>query len=164
MTATGRGIALVVAVARNGVIGAGNALPWRLPDDLKYFKALTMGHCVVMGRKTFESIGRPLPGRQNVIVTRQAGYQVPGAEVAHSVEEALEACERKDEVFVIGGAELFRQLIDRASRLYMTEVLREFEGDVFFPEYDRTAWREVSRDRRHAGDLEYHFVVYERVR
>ncbi len=157
-------IALVVAIARNGVIGAGNALPWRLPEDLKYFKALTMGHCVVMGRKTFESIGRLLPGRQNVIVTRRTDYTVPGARVVHSVEEALEACERKDEIFVIGGAGLFRDLIDRADRMYVTELLQDFEGDVYFPSYDRSAWREVSRERRRAGDLEYHFVIYDRLR
>lgn len=161
---TGRRIALVVAMARNGVIGAGNALPWRLPDDLKYFKALTMGHCIVMGRKTYESIGRLLPGRQNVIITRQPDYTVPGAWVVHSVEQALAACECKDEIFVIGGAELFRELIGRADRMYVTELLQDFEGDVYFPPYDRSAWREVSRDRRRAADLEYHFVVYERVR
>ncbi|MEW5707868.1 MAG: dihydrofolate reductase [Pseudomonadota bacterium] len=161
---TGPRIALVVAMARNGVIGAGNALPWRLPEDLKHFKALTMGHCVVMGRKTFDSIGKLLPGRQNVIVTRRADYAVSGARVVHSVEEALESCERQDEIFVIGGAELFRDLIDRADRMYVTELMQDFEGDVYFPAYDRSAWREVSRERRRAGDLEYHFVVYERAR
>ncbi|MFZ5558015.1 MAG: dihydrofolate reductase [Pseudomonadota bacterium] len=156
-------ISILVAVARNGVIGADNRLPWHLPDDLRYFKRLTTGHCVIMGRKTYDSIGRPLPNRRNVVITRQSGLRIDGAEVVHSLDEALAACGGDDEIFVIGGAEIFRQILDRADRLYLTELMREYDGDVFMPEYDRTQWRETSRDKRCADGLEYHYVVYDRV-
>lgn len=155
-------VSLVVAISRNRVIGAQGALPWHLPEDLKYFKRLTMGHPIIMGRKTFESIGRLLPGRSNVVVTRKPDYRAPGAVVVASLEEALAACRDTDEVFVIGGAEIFRQLLNRAERIYATELLADFEGDVVFPEYDPSRWREVSREKHRDGDLEYHFVVYER--
>lgn len=158
-------VSIVAAVARNGVIGRGGSLPWHLPADLKYFKALTLGHHLIMGRKTFESIGRPLPGRTNVVVTRQAEYRAPGAVMAGSVEQALAACAGDGEIFIIGGAELFAQAMGRADRLYLTEIQRDFEGDVHFPEYDRSRWREVSRKKHKlddAGSLEYHFAVYER--
>jgi dihydrofolate reductase len=155
-------ISILVAVARNGVIGADNRLPWHLPDDLKYFKRLTTGHCVVMGRKTYDSIGRPLPDRKNVVITRQPDLRIDGAEVVRSLDEALAACAGDDEIFVIGGAEIFRQALDRTDRLYLTELQRDYEGDVLMPDYDRARWREVSRDPRMAGDLEYHYVVYDR--
>lgn len=156
---------MLVAVARNGVIGKNNRLPWHLPADLRYFKALTLGHHIVMGRRTFESIGRLLPGRESVIVTRQAGYQVPGAIVAASVDEAFAACRGNSEIFIVGGAELFRQCLDKADRLYFTEILADFDGDVYFPEFDRSQWQETSRAKHKLDDpdgLEYHFVVYNR--
>ncbi len=159
-------VSIIVAVAQNGVIGRGNRLPWRLPDDLKYFKALTLGHHVIMGRKTFESIGKPLSGRTNVVVTRQPGYQAPGVVVAGSIEQALAACANDTEIFVIGGAELFAQTMDQAGRLYLTEIQQDFEGDVIYPRYDRSQWREVSREKRWLdgpGGLEYHFVIYDRI-
>ena len=158
-------ISIIVAVAQNGVIGRGGRLPWHLPADLKYLKALSLGHHIIMGRKTFESIGKPLPGRTNVVVTRQAEYRAPGAVVAGSVEQALAACSGDGEIFIIGGAELFAQAMGRADRLYLTEIQRDFEGDVRFPEYDRNRWREVSRGKHKLDDadnLEYHFAVYER--
>lgn len=155
-------ISILVAVASNGVIGAGNRLPWHLPDDLRYFKRLTTGHCVVMGRKTYDSIGRPLPNRRNIVITRQPDLRIDGAEVAHSLDEALSACAGDDEIFVIGGAEIFRQVLDRTDRLYLTELMRDHEGDVFMPEYDRGQWQEVSRDKRVADGLEYHYAVYDR--
>lgn len=158
-------ISIIVAVARNGVIGRDNKLPWHLPADLRYFKSLTLGHHVVMGRKTFESIGKPLPGRTSVVVTRQPGYQAPGAIVASSVDQALAKCAEDSEVFIIGGAELFAQTMDRADRLYATEIQQDFEGDVRYPEYDRGEWKEISREKHRLdgpGGLEYHFVVYDR--
>lgn len=155
-------ISILVAVARNAVIGADNRLPWHLPDDLKYFKRLTTGHCVVMGRKTYDSIGKPLPNRKNVVITRQPGLRIEGAVVVHSLDEALAACGDDEEIFVIGGAEIFRHALDRTDRLYLTELQRDYEGDVRLPEYDRSLWRELSREKRTAGDLEYHYVVYDR--
>ena len=160
-----RRVALIVAVARNGVIGAGNGLPWHLPDDLKHFRALTSGHTIVMGRKTWESIGRPLPNRQNIIVSHQPGLRVNGAAVAHSLDEALSMASLPDPVFVIGGEALFRVALPVAGVLYMTELERDFDGDARFPPFDRAEWREVTRETREAageGGFAYHFVTYER--
>jgi dihydrofolate reductase len=153
-------------MARNRVIGADNRIPWHLPNELKLFKSLTMGHPIVMGRRTFESIGRLLPGRTTVIVTRQADYTVPGAIVAHSMREALDACKGDAEIFVIGGADLFRHTLPIADRLYLTVVDAEPEGDTFMPEIDSRAWREIESqsfpaDERHAHA--YRFSVLERV-
>jgi len=158
-------ISIIAAMARNRVIGINNTLPWHLSADLKHFKALTMGHCIVMGRKTYESIGKPLPGRTSVIVTRQPGYQVPGAIVAGSVDEALQACGGYAESFVIGGAELYRQTLGHCQRMCLTEIQQDFDGDTFFPEFSRAEWRETSREKHRLDDasqLEYHFVVLER--
>ena len=154
-------------MAKNRVIGADDKIPWHLPNELKLFKSLTMGHHIVMGRKTYESIGRLLPGRTTVIVTRQPDYAVPGAIVAHSVGDAIRACEGDDEIFVIGGAELFRETLPAADRLYLTIVDAEPEGDVFMPEIDMREWRETSAqsfasDEKHAHD--YRFSIYDRSR
>jgi len=149
-----RRVALIAAVASNGIIGAANRLPWHLPEDLAHFRALTLGHCVVMGRQTWASIGRPLPNRQNIVVTRQAGLRIEGAAVAHSLEQALSMSERADPVFVIGGEALYRAEIDRA-----------FAGDARFPAFERALWREVARDVRasaNSADFAYHFATYER--
>jgi dihydrofolate reductase len=158
-------ISLIVAMAKNRVIGADNKIPWHLPNELKLFKRLTMGHHIVMGRKTHESIGRLLPGRTTVIVTRQHDYAVPGAIVAHSTPEALKACKGDDEAFVIGGADLFRDTLPVADRLYLTIVDAEPKGDVFMPELDMSAWRESSSetfpaDEKHAHA--YRFAIYDR--
>lgn len=161
----GRRISLIVAMAANRVIGRGNALPWRLPEDLRRFKRLTMGHTLVMGRKTWESIGRPLPGREIVVITRQEGYGVPpGVSVARSVEEALEAA-RGDEIFIAGGEEIFRQTIGRADRLYLTLIHEDFPGDTFFPEIDPARWRLVLREDREPTEevpFAYSFLTYDR--
>ncbi|MCO6433823.1 dihydrofolate reductase [Nitrosomonas nitrosa] len=162
-----RRLSLLAAMASNRVIGRNNALPWRLPADLKRFKALTMGQIIVMGRKTYESIGRPLPGRINIIVTRQPDLSVVGVTVTRSVEEALTACliHPDKEIFIIGGAELYQQTLKHCQRLYLTEVQKAFEGDAFFPEFDRSDWHEIVRERhvQEEGEkLEYHFVVLER--
>ncbi len=160
---------ILVAMAKNRVIGKNNALPWQLSPDLKRFKQLTMGHHIVMGRKTYESIGRLLPGRTSVIVTRQPGYQVPGAIVVGSIIEALKVCsegkEMDQESFVIGGAEIYQQALGLCQRMYVTEIQQEFEGDALFPEFDQQEWREISREKHRLSEddgLEYHFVVLDR--
>ena len=156
-------LALIAAVARNGVIGGGNTLPWRLPADLKRFRALTTGHAVIMGRRTWESIGRVLPGRQNIVVTRQPGYAANGAVVHASLDEALRAATLPAPVFCIGGGELYALALPRAATLHLTEIDRDFDGDTRFPEFDRTAWRESARETHHAPEgFDYAFVTYER--
>jgi dihydrofolate reductase len=151
-------ISLVAAHARNRVIGAGNRLPWHLPEDLPRFKRLTMGAPVIMGRKTHESIGKVLPGRRNIVVTRQTGARFEGCEVAGSLEAALALAADAPEVFVIGGAELYRLALPRADRLYLTLIDADYAGDAFFPEIDPAEWRETSREPR-AG---FAFVTYQR--
>lgn len=136
-------LSLIVAVARNGVIGRGNALPWHLPADLKHFKAVTLGKPVIMGRKTFESIGRPLPGRKNIVVTRNAGFRAEGCEVVASLEAALAVCVDAEEVFVIGGAQLYAEALGKADRIYLTRIEADIEGDTFFPPFDSARWRVV---------------------
>jgi dihydrofolate reductase len=158
-------VSLIVAMAKNRVIGANNTLPWHLPADLKRFKALTIGHHIVMGRKTYESIGKPLPGRTSVVVTRNADYSAPGVIVANSLEKAISACGNDEEIFVIGGAELYRQAIKFADRIYLTEIDADIQGDAHFAKFDRKLWLETERVN-HAPDEKnvhsYHFVVYER--
>jgi dihydrofolate reductase len=159
-------VSVIAARARNGAIGIENRLPWRLPEDLAHFKALTLGHPILMGRKTFESLGRPLPGRTNVVITRNPAYRPAGCLVAGSVADAIALCGDAEEIFFIGGAELYAQAIPFADRLYLTEVDVETAGDAWFPEYDRTAFREIERAARvgERGDaLRFDFVVYERV-
>jgi dihydrofolate reductase len=141
-------ISLIAAMARNRVIGRDNRLPWRLPPDLKRFKELTMGHTLLLGRKTFESIGRPLPGRTMLVVSRQTGYSPDGVQVAHSVEEALDRAREagESELFVAGGAEIYRQTLPVADRLHLTRIEEDFSGDVCFPEYDESQWTLVDRE------------------
>lgn len=151
-------------MSRNRVIGIDNRLPWRLPEDLKYFRALTWGKPIVMGRRTHESIGRPLPGRHNIVVTRNADYRADGCTVVDSLESAWKAADA-DEVMVIGGAELYAQTLAQASRLYLTLVDADFEGDTYFPTYDQDAWREQGR-QCHEPDAQnpyrYCYLVLER--
>lgn len=139
-------LSLLVAMASNRVIGIDGKLPWHVPADLKRFKTLTMGHHIVMGRKTYESIGRLLPGRTSVIVTRQAGYAVPGAIVANSLDEALRACAADNEIFVIGGGQLYAEALPHADRIYLTQVEGEFAGDTWFPALAPGEWLETSRE------------------
>ncbi|HJQ69532.1 MAG TPA: dihydrofolate reductase [Blastocatellia bacterium] len=138
-------VSLIVAMDERGGIGKGNRLPWRLSTDLKRFRELTMGHHIIMGRKTFESIGRALPGRQTVIVTRNLDLEVEGCLIAHSLDEALQLAEQRaeTEAFVCGGAEIYAWSIERADRIYLTEVHTVVEADTFFPAWDRGLWREV---------------------
>lgn len=158
-------LTLIAAVGNNGVIGVAGGLPWRLPADLQHFKALTLGKPVLMGRRTWDSLGRPLPGRRNLVVTRQEGFLAPGAEVFTTVEAALAAAADHPEVMVIGGGELYAQLLPRAGALELTEVAATVEGDAWFPAFDVHAWPEVARaahpaDERHA--YAYSFVRRER--
>ena len=161
-------ISIIVAVAQDGVIGRNNKLIWRLPDDLKRFKALTTGHCVVMGRKTYESIGRPLPQRTNIVVSRNVAFVAEGCTVVQDLEGAL-ACARAtadEEVFVIGGGQIYQMTLALAQKMYVTEVKAAFEGDAFFPKIDLELWHETSR-QAHATDdkhaVAFDFVTYERL-
>jgi dihydrofolate reductase len=164
MHGAGGRLSIIVAMARDRVIGVRNTLPWHLPDDLKHFKTLTMGHHIVMGRKTYESIGRPLPGRTTVIVSRDPSYHVAGCLTAPSIEAALAACGDDPEIFFVGGANLYAQALPRAHRLYITEIDLGVEGDAHFPAFDRAAWRETARDCRRGGDgTAYCFVTLDRI-
>ena len=159
---SGPRVYLVAAVASNGIIGANGQLPWRLSEDLKHFKRLTMGHPIIMGRRTWESLKGPLPGRDNIVVTRTPGYDAPGAAVASSLEAALALCLGESVVFVIGGNQLFAESLPVAAGLVMTEIHRDFEGDTWFPDYDRSRWRETQRERHVTADgMKFDFVLYE---
>ena len=170
-------LSLIVAMADNRTIGRNNELPWHLPDDLKYFKSVTMGKPIVMGRKTFDSIGRPLPGRLNIVITRNTGWQHSGVKTAASLQQAVAIAAEANpqdqetliqeapiqEVMVIGGEEIYRTAIELADRLYITRVQAEVEGDAFFPQYNESEWQEVSRQQPESqGDIPYFFQVLER--
>ena len=160
--ASGPKVYLVAAVAANGVIGANGRLPWQLPEDLKHFKRLTLGHPVIMGRRTWESLGKPLPGRDNIVVSGQPGYEAPGASVAASLEAALALCAGEPVAFVIGGSRLFAEALPLATGLVLTEIGRDFPGDTWFPAYDRSRWREAQREAHTAADgMRFDFVRYE---
>jgi dihydrofolate reductase len=150
-------ISIIVAVAQNGAIGSNNSLPWHLPDDLKRFKALSLGKPVVMGRRTFDSIGRPLPGRTNIVVSRQSGRVIEGVRVVHSLDEALAAAGAVPEVVVIGGAEIFRQVLPRTDTIHLTRVHAHVDGDVFFPEIDPAKWRETAVEH-HTADARHQYA------
>ena len=159
-------LSLIVAVARNGVIGKDNRLPWRIPEDLKRFRALTMGHHIIMGRRTWESIGRPLPGRTSVVVTRNRDYVATGALVVHSLEDALAQCTGDEAVFVIGGAEIYANALPLAERIYLTRIHADYAGDTFFPSLAQEQWREASRGAALASEPvqpAYEFVVLARL-
>lgn len=154
-------IYLIAAVAANGVIGADGGLPWQLPEDLRHFKRMTQGHAVIMGRKTWESIGKPLPGRKNIVVTRQTGYAAPGASVTPSLQAALALCAGQEIAFVIGGSDLYRAALPLADALLLTEIHRDFAGDTRFPEFDRRQWKETDRQAQVAADgTRFDFVRY----
>jgi len=164
-SSTASGVELIAAVAANGVIGADNRLPWHLSEDLKRFRALTTGHAVIMGRKTWQSLPRALPQRQNIVVTRQAGFAAAGADVAHSFPAALAKVALPAPVFCIGGGELYRAALPFATKIHLTEIARDFEGDARFPPLDRSAWRETAREDRppaEPGGFPYSYVTYER--
>jgi len=158
-------ISLIAAMGKDRVIGIDNRLPWRLPADMKHFRALTMGKPVLMGRKTFDSIGKPLPGRTNIVVSQDLDFHPEGVTVARSIAEALTAGRDAEEIMVIGGASFYAQLLPRAQRLYLTEIHQEFHGDAFFPAWDPREWREIERDDHVAdGDdtFPYSFITLAR--
>jgi dihydrofolate reductase len=145
-------VSLIVAMAQNGVIGRDNALPWRLPQDLKRFKAFTLGKPVLMGRKTFESIGRPLPGRENLVLTRDRSWFAHGVIVVHSVDEALTQARASEELVAIGGAEIFRLVLPFARRIYLTHVHADVPGDTYFPDFDAAQWADLECSTHPADD------------
>ncbi len=154
-------LSLIVAMATNRTIGIDKKMPWHLSADLKKFKKITMGHPIIMGRKTFESIGRPLPGRQNIIISRNPQYQQLGCLVFNDIESALQSCAEHNEVFVIGGATLYEATLERADRLYITEIQQEFDGDTRFLEVKQSQWREVTREditNDHSVDFNYSVI------
>jgi dihydrofolate reductase len=157
-------LSLIVAIAHDGVIGVNNTLPWHLPEDLKRFRALTMGHHIIMGRKTYESLNRLLPGRTTVIVTRNVDYRVEGALIAGSLPDAISQSAGDDEVFLIGGAELYREGLEQADRLYITEIEASFSGDAFFPAIDYTQWKPVAEESHvSVNGLIYRYRTYDRI-
>ena len=153
-------ISLIVAMAQNGVIGRDNSMPWRLPEDLKRFRAFTLGKPILMGRKTFESIGRPLEGRTNLVLTRDRSWFAPGVIVVHSVEEALTQASASDELVVIGGAEIYRLVLPFARRIYLTHVHADVQGDITFPEFDPTQWADVEYSSQPADDEHAYPVTF----
>jgi dihydrofolate reductase len=157
-------IYLVAAIAANGIIGARGKLPWRLPGELAHFKKLTLGHPIIMGRRTWESLPGALPGRENIVVTTQPGYEAPGAAVAASLEAALALCVGEPVAFVIGGTQLFAEAMPIARGMVLTEIQRDYEGDARFPDYDRSQWRERQREAHAAPDgTRFDYVLYERI-
>lgn len=159
-------VSAVVAMSQNRVIGKKNQLPWHLPEDLRRFRAITLGHSIVMGRKTFESIGRVLPGRNTLVVSRQVGYQIPGAQVVASLEEAVQTCREQhsslgEEIFIVGGAEIYSLASPFLNRIYLTLIHQKIEGDAFFPEGALDHFKEVSRED-HQTPIPYSFIVLEK--
>ena len=158
-------LSIVVAMDSNRLIGKDNGLPWHLPADLAFFKKLTTGNTILMGRKTFDSIGRPLPNRCNIIITRNADIEIAGCEVVNSIEKALSLVQSETEVMVIGGAKLYQQILPIADRLYITQVEGEFDGDTYFPHYDEDDWLEVSCESHQPDEINkhaYHFITFKR--
>ena len=153
-------ISLIVSMGRNRVIGRNNKIPWYLPADLKRFKQLTTGKPIIMGRKTFESIGRPLPNRTNIIVTHDANYKAEGCIVVHSVEEALKAAEGSEEIMVIGGSKIYEQFFPISNKIYLTVIDEDFDGDTLFPEYKKEDWKEVSREDHKEDEQNWYDYVY----
>ena len=158
-------LSLIVAMDQNRLIGSDNQLPWHLPADLKFFKQTTLGKPIVMGRKTFESIGKALPGRRNIVVTRNAEYRAEGCEIAADIDSALALCDDADEIMLIGGASLYEQSMERATNLYITEIHHVFSGDTWFPEIDKSIWREEIRedhDADHSNPYAFSFIKFVR--
>jgi dihydrofolate reductase len=156
-------ISMIVARSRNHVIGRDNQMPWKISADLQFFKRVTMGHPVIMGRKTWESIGRPLPGRRNIVVSRNPDLQLTGAELAGSLDDALQRLSESPRVFVIGGEQLFKQAFDKSDRLYITEIEIDIpDGDTFFEVPNESSWKEVERTPGSEGEIHFNFLTLER--
>jgi len=159
-------ISLIVAMGENHVIGKNGDLPWHISEDLKWFKKNTIGKPIIMGRKTFETLNKPLPGRHNIVITSDKNYEVDGATVTHSLDEALEAAGEVGEIMICGGSSVYKQALPLVEKMYITLIYHDFEGDTFFPEYDDNQWKEVERiDRNQTHDeYDYSFLIYERKR
>jgi dihydrofolate reductase len=161
-------ISLIAAVAKNNVIGNKGKIPWHISEDFKHFKEITMGHTIIMGQKTYESIGKPLPGRTNIVLTLDKNFKAQGCIIAYSPDEALQKAKsaEKKEVFIIGGGQVYKTFFSRSDKLYMTKVQKEFEGDTFFPKVGKSNWKKISSKKGHSKeeDLNYEFVVFERKR
>lgn len=157
-------ITFVVAAAANNAIGKDNKLLWNLPTDLKHFKTITSGHTIIMGRKTFDSMAKPLPNRRNIIITRNPALRIAGAEVTQSLDEALALCNNEEEVFVIGGAQIYKDALERTDRIYLTRVHKSFDGDAYFPDLDPEKWLEVAREDHQADEknsIDFSFITLE---
>jgi dihydrofolate reductase len=157
-------ISIIVAIGENNAIGKNNQLLWHLPADLKYFKNKTAGHSIIMGRKTYDSVGKPLPNRRNIVVTRQ-DIEIAGCEVVKSIDEGIKLCKGEDEVFIGGGAEIYRQAMNKTDSIYLTVVHKSFDADTFFPEIDYSKWIEISREDHPADEknnIPYSFIVLDR--
>lgn len=137
-------VSIIVAMDLNRVIGKDNTLPWRLPRELQYVKKTTMGHPIILGRKNYESIGRPLPGRRNIILTRDRQFKADGCEIAHSIEDVYKMCKGEEEIFIFGGEQIYKLFLQDTNRIYLTKIHYEFEGDTFFPDIDESEWKEIS--------------------
>ncbi len=158
-------VSIIVALAKNHVIGKDNQIPWHIPADLQYFKKITLGKPMIMGRKNYESIGRPLPGRKNIILTRDKNFSAEGCTIVHSKDEAIAATDGVAEIMIIGGGAIYEMFMDDADMLYLTEIDSEVDGDVFFPEYSKSQWKEVSREAGENNmDWNYDYVVYSRAK
>ena len=158
-------VTIVVAIAENYAIGKNNQLLWHMPADLKHFKQITSGHTVIMGRRTYDSVGKPLPNRRNIVITRQ-DITIPGCEVVKSVEDALELCANEEEVFIVGGAEIYKLAMSKTDRIYLTIIHHSFDADTVFPEIDYMEWKEVSREDHPADEkhkYSYSFITLDRI-
>ncbi len=156
-------ISLIVAFDENRLIGNNNALPWHLPADLKHFKQITMGHFMIMGRKTFDSIGKPLPGRTSIVITRKKDFKIDGCIVVNTLNEAIDNCKDQQVVFIIGGAQIFECTLPKATDLFITQIHHSFEGDTYFPEIPESDWDEISREKNEADEKNewpYSFIHY----
>lgn len=156
---------IIVAAAQNNAIGKENKMLWHMPEDLKFFKRTTTGHTVIMGRKTYESLGKPLPNRRNIVITRQADYDVEGVEVVHSIDEALALCNPDEENFIVGGAEIYAQSMGKVDRIYFTLIYDEFDADSFFPAITQDLWQLTSESFHNADEKnphDYNFMIYEK--
>jgi dihydrofolate reductase len=160
-------ISLVAAAAENNVIGKENALPWRLPADLRFFKNLTMGHTIIMGRKTYQSVGKPLPGRKNIVITRDSSFFADGCIVLGSLSDAFKQCKDEDEIFVVGGADIYHQSMAFADKIYLTRVHGIFAGDTYFPDIHEDEWSVIGKEEYRADEKNiypYSFVQYLRIK
>ena len=155
-------ISIIAALSSNNVIGTENSLPWEIPADLKHFQKITLGKPVIMGQKTFESIKNPLPGRKNIVLTFDKDFKPEGCVVAYSIDEAIQKAEKEKEIMIIGGASIYEQFLPLADKMYLTLIHRDFKGDSFFPEFDRSEWLEIEREKNESDGYEYDFVIFQK--